>query len=92
MLCHVVHPDEIMMTHVNLCCCLKSEVEGCLENCVMVHSNWRILSFAMTYTLHLAEQIPDILNNAHGLQPEFVHTDHKEAERIYYDSRQIALP
>ena len=81
-----------MLTNVNCCCGRKSEVEGCLEDCVMVHSKWHTLSFAMTYALHLAEQIPNILNNAHGLQPEFVHTDHKEAERIHYDSRQIALP
>ena len=75
------------MMNVIFGCCRKREVEGCLENGVMVRSRWRILSFAMTYTLHLAEHIPNNLNNAHGLQPKFIHTDHKEAERIFYDSR-----
>ena len=76
-----------MLANVLICRCRKSEVEGCLDNCVMVHSRWRTLSLVLTYTLHLAEQIPNSLNNAHGLQPEFVHTDHKEAERVQYDSR-----
>ena len=51
-LCHVVQPDKIMMTNVGFCRCCKSEVEGCLDNSVMVRSRWRTWS---TYTLHLAE-------------------------------------
>ena len=76
-----------MMTDVISCLCRKSEIEGCLDNFVMVRSRWRTLSFAGTYTLHLAEQIPNNFNNTHSLQPEFIHTDHKEAERVHYDSR-----
>ena len=58
-----------MMTNVVFCRCRKSEVEGCLDNCVMVRSRTRSLSFAATYTLHLAELIANNLKNAHGLQP-----------------------
>lgn len=71
MLCYVVEPDKIMMTIANCCCRRKREVEGGLESgfSVFISLERLVLSFKLTYALHIAELVPNNLNDALRLQP-----------------------
>ena len=86
MLCHVVKSYEVMGTIVAFGRRRKREIKSSLDMRVMsIVSLDRLRS--STYALHLTELLPNNLDDALSLQPEFVHADHEEAERIHQDFR-----